>query len=78
MTPKEEAKSIYGSMYIQMTEGFILGRKEQAKQCALIAVEKIIVSIKDNSFPVYYNGYYMGGISIKGYWNEVKTEIEKL
>ena len=66
MTPKEEAKSIYGSMYIQMTEGFILGRKEQAKQCALIAVEKIINELHH---PDFDNTIF---------WEEVKTEIEKL
>jgi len=43
---------------------------EDAKQCALIAVDEIIELL--NGFPNNINCH------IIPYWNEVKTEIEKL
>jgi hypothetical protein len=47
-------------------------RKESAKQCALIAVDEMIMS-NPHSNPFNTNVY-----STMGYWQEVKQEIEKL
>jgi hypothetical protein len=41
--------------------------KEQAKQCALICVDEIIKVVEDNCLEYDDN-----------YWQQVKTEIEKL
>ena len=77
MTPKEKAVDIYNKMY---ETGFkpksVLLRIEQAKECALIAVDEIISElaytqnyVEDalNKIQVYIN-----------YWQEVKQEIENL
>jgi nitrogenase subunit NifH len=74
MTPKEKAKElidkIYGDEVDYMTE-------EQAKQCALIAVDEMM--------EVYASACVAMGISKQDaekqqskYLQEVKTEIEKL
>jgi hypothetical protein len=70
MTPKEKAIELYNKMY---ETGFkpksALIRTEQAKECALIAVDEI-----------FKTGLLEGstlGIN-KKYWQEVKTEIELL
>ena len=46
---------------------------EQAKQCALIAVDEIL-KLENN------NGYYFDGTNVTSisFWQEVKQEIEKL
>lgn len=61
MTPKEKAKELVDKFRIHQP---VWELKEDAKQCALIAVEELIL----NSFP---------GV-IKYHWEEVKQEIEKL
>ena len=67
MTPKEKAIELYNKMY---ETGFkpksVLIRIEQAKECALIAVDEILsviwINLNDDV----------------DYWAEVKQEIEKL
>jgi hypothetical protein len=59
MTPKEKAKELAMKFDKQ-------GETDNAKQCALIAVDEIL--------NLCWNGNEVG---IK-YWNEVKQEIEKL
>lgn len=81
MTPKEKAKEIvhkmYGDELDYMTEG-------QAKQCALIAVDELIMEIYniDHQHRAIYNsetGYYSYSDSKELiFWKEVKQEIEKL
>jgi hypothetical protein len=66
MTPKEKAEELIDK-YLDITlnaESDDDINKYTAKQCALIAVEELIL----NSFP---------GV-IKYHWEEVKQEIEKL
>ena len=71
MTPKEKAIDLVDKMRDEIP--CHCDDWEQAKQCALIAVEEIL-SIKPNN-PFIVNGYY---IEPKKYWQQVKQEIEKL
>ena len=68
MTPKEKAKVLYEKM---RWEAYRL----PSKSCALVAVEEIIKTLKDNDL-------YIGGETnideIIRFWQEVKQEIEKL
>ena len=73
MTPKEKAEELI-QKYLKMNDGlieeFIPIPKEGAKQCALVAVNEILQShyaLLTGIKPSTYN-----------YWQEVKTEIEKL
>jgi hypothetical protein len=72
MTPKEKAKELYNKFYNTSSHPHhVESRKNNAKQCALIAVDEIIKSnpIKfdedDNCIASYW-------------WKEVKQEIEAL
>jgi hypothetical protein len=72
MTPKEKAKELYNKFYNTSSHPHhVESRKNNAKQCALIAVDEIIKSnpIKfdedDNCIASYW-------------WKEVKQEIEVL
>jgi len=64
MNPKEKKKELVNK-YLQVYDG----RVEQAKKCALIAVEEIIEALEHNA---WQNGAWIG------YYNEVRKEIEKL
>lgn len=71
MTPKEKAYELY-IRYLLLTNDSILLTNDSriAKQCALIAVDEIISE---------YNRMERYNFVIeKEYWQEVKTEIEKL
>lgn len=72
MTPKEKAKELYISYYMNLWFSFEKDRTLNSKQCALMAVElhleelskmKLIFSDRE----IHYN-----------FWQEVKKEIEKL
>ena len=65
MTPKEKAEELHNKFY-KINEGVNLIYFEEAKQCALIAVNEII-EITQHESPITWV-YYM----------EVKQEIEKL
>jgi hypothetical protein len=77
MTPKDKALQLFKSyLNVGMGDGW-------AKQCALIAVDEIIESRKDDSMfgdtllstsSEYYNPHPM----YITYWLQVKQEIEKL
>ena len=71
MKPKEKAKELIGRFYASKisTNRF---RKEESKQCALICV--------DEKFkPDFIGGKrYDLGLEQILYWQEVKTEINKL
>jgi hypothetical protein len=66
MTPQEKAKLLVGKYYEQISDNMTF---EQAKQCALIAVDEMLnfmfLSENENSFWI-------------NYYNKVKKEIEKL
>ena len=65
MTPKEKAKELFDkyAMYLRSNLMYDEEAYEDAKVCALIAVDEIS-----------YNCYEV----MKPFWNEVKQEIEKL
>ena len=76
MTPKEKAGELYNKMYDYSLF------EEEAKRCALIAVDEILETTKvkwatQRKFP---NGEYKfwKGVAYKKYWQEVKQEIENL
>jgi hypothetical protein len=76
MTPKEKAlelvdKFIEPTMEFDELDGYVED-KDNAKQCALIAVDEII-----NSNP-HSNPLNTYGFSTMAYWQEVKHEISKL
>jgi len=66
MTPKEKAKELFDK-YFEFVEAYsVQGQNENAKQCALIAVDEIL---KRNE-PI--QGHFWD------YWEEVKQEIINL
>ena len=72
MTPQEKAIELYNKMY---ETGFkpksVLIRIEQAKECALIAVDEILNELTEIPYGLEY-------LNRLNYWLEVKQEIEKL
>ncbi len=80
MTPKEKAIELYNKMY---ETGFkpksVLIRIEQAKECALIAVDELIEYHDDVMDVVRYElpSNIVAVIPYK-YWEDVKKEIEAL
>ena len=71
MTPKEKVVELYNK-YEQLGKDFTRGvsMAEFAKQCALIAVDEILIAIPNASD---YDSYHE-----LVYWQLVKEEIEKL
>ena len=74
MTAKEKAIDLFNEYYSYLKANLMYDEeaKEDAKQCALIAVDEIIKELKETVF-----NYGVGNIPFK-YWQEVKKEIEKL
>ena len=81
MTPKEKAKQLH----ILFSNAIPSSKAEwyESKQCALIAVDEIILSRKDDS--QFDDTLWAGGSDMYtmhpmylNYWLEVKKEIEKL
>jgi hypothetical protein len=73
MTPKLKAKELVDKYWIYLRAGLLYDEeaKEDAKHCALIAVDELIKEVVDDKESEY--------ISLKDiYWMEVKKEIEKL
>jgi hypothetical protein len=68
MTPQEKAKDLYDSYWYCLLQSNIEKRNYWSKQCALIAVDEIILEMDNVMLPNPF----------KQYWNEVKQEIEKL
>lgn len=67
MTPKEKAVELYNKYYFLYTHPHSVEvRKNEAQACALIAVDEILDPFR-KVLP-----------SSRKYWQEVKTEIEKL
>jgi hypothetical protein len=63
MTPKEKADELFDKFSnVPLLDSY------EAKQCALIAVDEIILEMDSVMLPNPF----------KQYWNEVKQEIEKL
>lgn len=72
MTPKEKAIDLINKFYLTGLEKFIgvPYTKHEAKQCALICVKQILVSLYDIEF---YKQEH--AIKTDRYWQEVKKEI---
>lgn len=68
MTPKEKAKELVDKFY-EILPYWV--NEQDAKQCALIAVDEIIKLRKG-----YF--YCTNPMQDESYWQEVKTEIELL
>jgi hypothetical protein len=64
MTPREKASQLIVDYQIKCKSL----NYDEAKQCALIAVDEIILEMDNVMLPNPF----------KQYWNEVKQEIEKL
>ena len=73
MTPKEKAKELFGkyAMYLRANLRYDDEANEDAKECSLIAVDEIIASN-----PIAFDE--QDNCIAKQWWQEVKTEIEKL
>lgn len=73
MNPKEKAQELYNKMVVDMSI-----EKEQSKLCAIVAVNEILNS--SPSLPILGDGGYLyEDIELsKNYWQEVKSEIEKI
>jgi hypothetical protein len=74
MTPQEKANQLFQSFGVAIAErvdvdGFVCNT-EQAKQCALIAVDEIMHVIDWHEFETPNEEL--------NYWNQVKEEIQKL
>jgi hypothetical protein len=67
MTPKEKAKELAHKMWVYAIINKN-GSWNNAKQCALIAVDEIIKLVSDD-LDLYYKDCI--------YWEEVKTELTK-
>lgn len=72
MTPEEKAIELIKRFNNEADEFLFLG-KRKSKQCALICVDEIVLT----------TSLFIGGkVAFKNpaidFWNEVKTEIEKL
>jgi hypothetical protein len=73
MTPKEKAKELYNKFYNTSSHPHhVESRKNNAKQCSLIAVDEILNNWKDEASIQFPYG------KIITYWNIVKEEIEEL
>lgn len=72
MTPKEKAKELLDKYWIYLRAGLLYDEeaKEDARHCALIAVDEIFFALKYN-----LDGATSGSVK---YWQKVKEEIEKL
>jgi len=74
MTPKEKAIELalkYHNLWIN-------GNSIIAKQCALIAVDELIKEARFSSEYIEEVFFTTGYYDKQDYWQEVKTEIEKL
>ena len=69
MTPKEKAKELVEAMAFSCRE---CDYETKAKQCALIAVDEILLIAP----MMHMEGF--GNLTIREYYKKVKQEIEKL
>jgi hypothetical protein len=74
MTAKEKAIDLFNEYYSYLKANLMYDEeaKEDAKQCALIAVDEIIKELKETEF-----NYGVENLPFK-YWQEVKQEIENI
>lgn len=83
MTPKESALELFNK-FLPILGGiekkdWIYFRGEEAKQCALVAVNEILNSFSNVFDDFVIESSKVGGYrNMKKYWEEVKKEIEKI
>lgn len=84
MTAKEKAEELFNKIYYSADEdGFHSMNKYRAKQCTLKAVDEIIrLANRSDLFKMRSKSQHMEKSPVDEtyveYWDEVKTEIEKL
>ena len=90
MTPQEKAKQLYTAYYLRLNYDYHSAIHTNAKQCALIAVEEILkVTPKKKNWSKETlmqmeanlddpNDFELPESDEFVFWNQVKTEIEKL
>ena len=87
MTPKEKAKELHNKFLDYSNDEYhecslewelIKNRFNNAKQCALIAVAEIIKEVTEELLDSSKNETYFMINQQFSYWQEVKSEIEKL
>ncbi len=72
MTPKEKAEELVEKMWVYALPNENGSCQKNAKQCALIAVEEILIEYPSQCSKDSYE------MERHLYWQEVKKEIEKL
>ena len=76
MTPKEKAHQIYDNMYNVESDNIHNMKKEDAIQCALIAVDEILQTFNNEWTKLdFWTEEINGTIN---FWTKVKEEIENL
>lgn len=82
MTSTEKAKSLVDKFYYSLPNNgsftginSVVSRYQEAKQCALIAVDEIIDTLTD---VMWINNEHTDFARKTIYWQEVQQEIEKL
>ncbi len=68
MTAKEKAEELVDKYLMNTPVGFHI---DDAKQCALITVDEILIAITYANYGIKY-------LNERDFWQEVKQEIEKL
>ena len=73
---KEKALEIFNEHYFYLRANLMYDEeaKEDAKQCALITINKILIEIR-KIYDIYTE---VNIIKIYQYWQDVKTEINKI
>ena len=78
MTPKEKAKEIVNKFYYYVESISESQQQENAKQCALIAVDEIIKEVPTEILDTYKGETQFIINDNYKYWLKVKEEINKL
>ena len=78
MTPKQKAEELFDKMSTNNGDEHHHCTYYVAKQCALIAVDEILISVYKINFYEYPYDYSMEDRKHLEYWQEVKQEIENL
>ena len=78
MTPKEKAKELFKQYYSYLKANLMNDKEalEDAKECAVIAVDEILKSTPSYPYDIQFD--LMPHFRSMKYWYEVKQEIEKL
>jgi hypothetical protein len=83
MTPQEKARDLIYKFSFKILDTYLGGGNARVIECALISVDEIIKSRKeDKSFNDYLSAtcseYYTPHPMYLTYWEEVKQELKKL